>query len=108
VAPSGAALGRKQPGQAGSFEGCLCVVDRQTRKAEVLSHAPNGFMVDANAPEHFVLDLDKIVRVKKVARLKKLVGNLVGMEMKGAVSAQGVLLWIGSRGSQHALLLDIC
>jgi hypothetical protein len=30
VASAGAALGRKQPGQAGSFEGCLCVIDRQT------------------------------------------------------------------------------
>jgi len=65
-------------------------------------------MVDTNAPEHFVLDLDEIVRVKEVAGLKKLVGNPVGMEMKGAVSAQDILLGISSRGFGHGYLLKSC
>jgi len=84
------------------------VIDRQARKAEVLSYAPNRLMVDTNAPEHFVLDLDEVARVKEVAGLEQHVGNAFGAEMENAMSAQDFPLGIMRRGFGHECLLDVC
>jgi hypothetical protein len=88
VGVAGSGSLRDQARQAGAKVERLGLVEDGTGKPERLSYCGDGGPLDANAPQHFVLDLHQVARVEELTAEEQGVGHLLGVGIQDALQTE--------------------
>ncbi len=73
-----------------SVEPLVSGIERGPREAESRGRLGNGFSVDADPPQHLVLDLDEILRIEEVLPCEERIADLLWATVQAAVLSKGV------------------
>ena len=73
-----------------SVEPLVNGIERGPREAEPRGRLGDGFSVDADPPQHLVLDLDEILRIEEVLPGEERVADLLRSTVQAAALSEGV------------------